>query len=388
MSDEIQLPITRNRWLGYLQIGALGVVVLVVIYFAQAPNRGIESDLQLGEVPKPIVRVTRPQVTNSLLEVELTGTASLERTATIRSEVSSRVVWISQKFRNGASIPSDEPIVRIDPTDFKLHVEAAQAVVKEAEAGVWREKERGAHDARVFARDYPELDISERIQRLPSLAKREAQLLQAQVALKIAEENLARTTIALPFDSQVVSASVELGELVHRDTVLGSVYRASAVRAEVPIEPRILEQLAPVVGRPAWVRADGKRYYAEVVQVSSTVAQTSRLATLFLEFPVITQEHPPPRPGTFVAVTIVGPELQDVYVLPEVAEQEQGSVWLLDNGKLRSHVPNTHARTNAGWIVSTFDYGDGIILGPILGARENLAVEVDHEAVNVGVEHD
>ena len=365
----------RKRLLGYVQLGAIGVAVLAAIYLARAPDRAVGAGLELGVAPKPAVRVIEPTPTDQPLVVELTGTVSLAATAAVRSEVSSKVVWISPKFRAGGSIAAGETVVRIDPADFELRVEAARAAVKEAEAGAWRERARGEHDARVFARDYPGLEVSERVRRLPSLAKREAQLLQAQVLLKSAQQKLERTHISLPFDSQVLNVSAELGELARPATRLGTVYRTAALQAEAPVEPRVLEQLAPLIGRAALVRADGKTYPAEVARVSAAVAPKSRLTTVFLKFSDDLPRDSLPRPGTFASVSIRGPDMQGVYVLPESAEQDRASVWVVENGKLRSHAPRTLGRTGAGWIVGAFDAADGVVLGTIPGARQGLAVE-------------
>lgn len=385
-SQEIETRASRSRLLGYAQLAAIGIAVLVAIYFAQAPDRGMGADLELGVAPKPVVSVIEPTSANRPLSVELTGTVGLSTTATIRSEVSSKVVWVSPKFRGGTTIPAGETIVRIDPTDFELRVEAAEAAVAEAEAGVWREKARGEHDARVFANDYPGLEVSERVRRVPSIARREAQLLKAKVALKAAKQKLERTQISVPFDCQVLNVTVEVGELVGPSTALGTVYRTAALQTEAPVEPRVLEELAPVIGRAALVRVDGTTYRAEVVRVSAAVAPTTRLATVFLSFSDDAPEDSWPRPGTFALVSIQGPDAQNVYVLPESAEQDGASVWVVDSGLLRSHSPRTLERSSAGWIVSAFDAGDGVVVGMISGAREGLAVEVTAAAGNAGGE--
>ena len=220
----------RRRLLGYVQLGAVGAAIVVAVYFAQAPDRGADAGLGLGTAPKPVVSVIEPMSTERALTVELTGAVSLARKARVVSEVSSRVVWISPKFENGGSIPAGEAMVRVDPADFELRVEAARASVEEAEASVWREKARGEHDARVFARDYPGLELSERIRRIPSIAKEEAELKHAQAALKMAELKLEQTRVSFPFDSRVLNASVELGEKVGPGTPLGTVYRTDAVQ--------------------------------------------------------------------------------------------------------------------------------------------------------------
>ena len=374
-SPNAEIRPDRRPLLGYVQLGAVGAAILVAIYFAQAPDRGADAGLGLGSAPKPLVSVIDPLPTDRELQVELTGAVSLARKARVVSEVSSRVVWISPKFSNGGSIPAGETMIRIDPRDFELRVEAARASVKEAEASVWREKARGEHDARVFARDYPGLELSERIRRIPSLAKEEAELESAQAVLKMAELKLERTRISFPFDSRVLNASVELGEQVGPGTPLGTVYRIDALQVEAPVEIGDLERLAPVVGRTAVVRAGGRAFSAQVDRVSSLVAPRSRLATVFLRFSEGPPANPLPLPGSFAEIAVQGSVVQGVYVLPESAEQDRNRVWVIENGRLKAVAPRTVLRTHADWVVESFDAGDGVVLGTVPGAREGLAVE-------------
>ena len=379
MSQESQTEQGRlggDRLRGYLQMGAIGAAILVAVYFAQAPGGGTDQELRLGAPPKPVVSVIEPELTNQAQRVDLTGVVSLARKARVVSEVSSRVVWISPKFKNGGSIPAGETMIRIDPRDFELRVAAAQAAVKEAEASLWREKARGEHDARVFARDYPGLEVSERVRRAPSQAKKQAELEQAQAMLKAAELKLERTRISFPFDSRVLNAAVELGEQVGPITPLGTVYRVDALQVEAPIEVRDMNRLEPIIGRTAEVKAGGQTFGASVDRVSSAVAARSRLATVFLKFADSVPADSLPLPGSFARLAIQGPVAEGVYLLPESTEHARGRIWLVENGSLKSFAPRTVERTRTGWVVEAFDAGDGIVVGDILGARDGLAVEL------------
>ena len=387
MSEDMQTERDRlggRNLRGYVQLGAIVAAILVAVYLAQAPGGGADEELGLSVAPKPAVSVIKPELTDWTQQVDLTAVVSLARKARVVSEVSSRVVWISPKFSNGGSIPARETMIRIDPRDFELRVEAARAAVKEAEASVWRERARGEHDARVFARDYPGLELSERIRRVPSLAKEQAELERARVALKMAELKLQRTRISFPFDSRVLNASVELGEQVGPATPLGTVYRIDALQVEAPIEIRDLNRLEPIIGRAAEVRAGAQTFSATVDRVSSAVAPRSRLASVFLKFSESVPADSLPLPGSFAEVSIQGPVAEGVYLLPESAEQAQGRVWVIENGALKPFAPRTVGRTRASWAVEAFDAGDGIVMGTIPGARDGLAVELADTRSNPG----
>ncbi len=153
-------------------------------------------------------------------------------------------------------------------------------------------------------------------------------------------------------------------------------YRPAALQVNVPIEPRDLDYLSPVVGRIARVSGEMGSWRARVARVSSVVAPGTRLATVFLKFSANARASSLPVPGAFVEVAIDGPSYRDVYVLPEAVLQERGRVWVVRGGALRSFEPETLGRTPEGWVVRSFDAGAGVVSGTVPGAREGLPVVV------------
>ena len=375
----------RPQWLGIVQLGAILVVIVIALYFARAPSRvalDVAPDLKL-EKGKPTVSVIKPEPTRQALTVQLTGSVRVEERARVMAEVAGRVVWISPKFSNGGWIPANETFVKIDPTEQELRVERAEMAVKAAEARVWVEKAGGEEDARAFSRANPGAEVPDSVRRLPAIAEMEAELAEAQAVLKLAKLRLERTNISLPYDSRVLTTELEVGEFVGpaRSVVgppanLGTVYRTDGMSVRVPVDPKDLAYLYPVIGRSARVRTQLGAYDAKVVRVSSAVAPSTRLAGLFLEFSDNVPRGTLPLPGMFAEVRIEGPSYDNVYVLPESVLQEGGSVWVVEKGALKPVVPKTLGRTDAGWVVEAFDAGEGVVVGAPPGARKGLAVAV------------
>ena len=374
---------SQSTWRGYVQVALVAVAIVTAFYFARAPgrvDRGAASS-QASETALPTVRVIRPTPTQQSLTVELTGSVTLEQKASVASEVGGRVVWVSPRFSSGGSLAADEVFIRIDPTRFELEVEAAEMAVQEAEAQIWVEKARGEENSRQFALDHPGVEASEWIRRLPRIAEAEAALKKAQAELKLAERRLEHTSISLPWDGRVMTSDVEVGELVGPvdlvgRTALGVVYRPEALQVDVPIQPRELGHLSPVIGRTAQVTGAMGSWRARVVRVSSLVAPRTRLANVFLKFPENARASSLPVPGTFVEVSIKGPTLRDVFLLPESVVQESDSVWVVRGGALRLVELEAVGRTAEGLVVRAFDVGSGVVAGRLPGARDGLAVTV------------
>lgn len=387
MAEEANASANRSGrpgWRGYAQAALILLVVVLAAYFARAPDRvDRTAPDRAAEGVRPTVGVHHPNPTEHALTVELTGTVNLQERATVSSEVVGRVAWVSPNFANGGSLAADEALIRIDPAEFELEVEAAEMAAREAEARVWAEKARAEEDVRVFERENPGVEPSEAMRRLPAIAEAEARLMRAQAERKLAELRLERTSISFPFASRVMNSDVEVGELVGpADLVggpaarLGVVYRTAALQVDAPIDPRDLEYLDPVIGRTARVAGDMATWEARVARVSSLVAPQTRLATVFLKFAEDAHPDSLPVPGTFVGVDIEGPAYEDVFVLPDTVLQEGDTVWVVRGGALASFAPHALARTAAGLVVRAFDAGEGLVVGTLRGAREGLAVAV------------
>ncbi len=370
---------------GYVQVALIVVAIVAALYFARAPDRMARDTLSeaSGDEASPVASVVRPVPAEQALTLELTGTVNMSESATVRSEITGRVIWVSPEFRSGGTLAANESIVRIDPVEFELLVQAADSAVEAAVLRVEMERARGQEQAEAFSRENPDAEASAWVRRLPAIARAVAKLRQARTERMLARLQLERTNISLPYESRVLSADVAVGELVGpaetvgRDSSLGLVYRSGALQVEVPIEPLDLERLAPVIGRVAEVDSMGRSYAARIARVSSVVAPKTRLATLFLEF---SEEYEPdalPVPGSFVHVTITGPARDNVFVLPEAARQERGRVWVVEDGVLRGLAPQTLGHTSQGWVVEAFDAADGVVVGAVPGAREGLEVQVE-----------
>ena len=349
----------RPRWYGYLQLAVILGAIAAALYFARAPERveRIDRSALAGEERRPVVSVIRPEPTEQALTLRLTGSVRLKERATVMSEVVGRVVWVSPKFEPGGSLDADEVFVRIDPEEYELKVEEARLEVA-----------RLGHE------------ISGKEARNEDTAGTVLKLEQARVALRLAELQLRRTEISLPFGSRVVSSSVEVGELagptekVGKAAVLGVVYRPESIRVTAPIEQRDLGHLSPVVGRPAVVRTRTGTYRAAVAAVSSVVEAKSRLASVFLKFSDDLPVEGRPLPRTFAEISIQGPVHRDVFVLPDAAAQASDRVWVVRDGALAAVEPRMLGRVDGGWVVEAFDAGDGVVVGTLPGAREGLAV--------------
>ena len=351
----------RPRWRGYAQLALLLLALAAAVYFAQAPSRSPGSVQPPPAAEGPMqVQVVRPAVTAAALPVALTGTVEAQVQVSVRAEASGRIVWVSPNFRDGGALAADEVIVRIDPQDAALRVQAAAAGVRAAEAMVRFQKARADAARRLFGDGEPDVDGFDWVGREEAVAGAEARLEQARTALTLAERALDKTSVSLPFASRVIRAEAEVGQFVGPLRLpLGRVYRDGALEVAAQVHPGDLSLLQPVIGRAARVETEGVVRTAVVTRVSSQVDPNSRMATLHLELQA-DEAGGLPMPGMFAEIEIAGPVRENVYRLPHGARQDGDTVWIVDDdGVLRSVGPRVVGDTADGWVVEAFDAGAG-----------------------------
>ena len=346
----------KSKLFGHLQIILIIGAVLIALFFARAPVR-FDQTINAGgggssETPAPpTVRVLeQPPQRDFTLPIKLTGNVSLEERVAITSEARGRIVWISEKFRSGKTIPANEAIVKIDPAEYQLAVRQAKAQLQ---------KHAAAPDS---AADEAAADF-----------------LKAQ--LELAERKLAQTEISLPYDLLVIGADVEVGELtgpfeyVGEDAaLLGVGYRTEALQVTAPIETHQLDALNPLPGRAAKINVENKVYHANVELVAPFVSPETRMVTVSFKFAKDSSAPPLPLPGMFAEIILNGPTYENALALPIEALQRAKTAWVVENGALAVRSPNTLALTKQYWVVEPFDVADGLIVGAYPGLSAGMAV--------------
>lgn len=365
----------RSAW-GIGQLVVIAVVVLVAIYFARAPSGVSVDDGGRAATPeKPTVEVMHPRATTAAREVNTTGSVTVVGGVALSTQVAGEIVYVSPSLRDGGSFAAGETLLRINREEFEIRVEAAQARVREMQARLQKQRLKGQAKRQRFLRENPGADVPALIDRIPQIAKAQAKVDRAAALLKQAELNLRNTTISAPFDGWVRNGAVQVGQVTAQLRPLGQVFAKDAMRVEAQISHEDREDLEPVIGHPAIAYAQGGRPFDVAVErVAAVVDRQSRQTTLYLAFSENTPVDERPRPGTFVNVVLESRPMDGVMVLPEAAEQANGSVWVVDDGKLAAHDPRALGRTSAGWLVEAFDPRDGVVVGRVAQARAGLPV--------------
>jgi len=341
----------------------------------------------------PLVEVLPVEVDDVPVVINGHGEVSARVTVDIVPQVAGQVVEVHPSMVAGGFFKAGEVLVVIDPRDYALAVERAQAAVarakvtlerEQAEAEVAREEWNGLH---------PNEEPSALVIREPQIRQATAEYAAAEADLSVAKLNLERTKISVPFDGVVVSENVDIGQFVGNGSRLATVYGTDVVEVRVPLESREMAWFdvpsrGGGIGASAEVSASfgGTRsmWQGRVTRMEAQVDQTSRMVHVVIEVPKpyeTSPDHPALLPGSFVDVRIFGRTQDDVVSVPRYAVREGERVWVFADGKLQIRdVTVLRADRQQALISSGLEDGDLVIISSLDAVTDGMTIRrVDAE---------
>ena len=373
-----------------LALGILGAFILVKL--RKPPQRAERERLA------PLVNVEQLNAADIQMVVSGYGTVSPKVQVEIVPQVSGKIVWVNPQFKAGGFISADEQILKIDPRDYELAVQQAEAVV--TEAGVLLDLEKA--EAQVARNEWEQLHpntepASPLVLREPQIRQVRARLASAKAGLAVAKLNLERTQLSLPLDVRIVNETADLGQYVMVGKSLGLAYGIDAVEIKLPLEDEELAWFdipdhrvsinansSPAKGAVAEVKADfaGAKHSwtGRVTRTTGQVDKTSRLVSVVIEGPEPfsnSGSKPPLIPGMFVQVLIKGRVLENTIAVPRDAIHNRNEVWVVENGRL--HVQTleiVRADKNFAYVISGVEDGAVIVVSSLDTITEAMMVRV------------
>ena len=251
----------------------------------------------------PLVEVLVLEDMTANFEVTSQGTVRPRTETVLSAEVSGTITAISPKFIAGGVFGAQEVLLRIDPTNYKVAVDQAEALVKQRQIeydGASKLREQGYRAE-------------------AELASAAAALASAKAELVRAQRNLERTYIRLPYEGIVRAKEADLGQFVNPGTRLGVVFATDYAEVRLPLTDLDLafvdlpgaSELAqsgvskdgPTVMLTATQKGRSQTWQARIVRTEGVVDESSRVtyAVARIDDPYALHSDGIPLPmGTFV----------------------------------------------------------------------------------------
>lgn len=349
------------------------------------------------------------------------GTSQSDREVVLSAQVAGEVAEIHPQLKVGQSVRAQnlksngqtseytgDLLVRIDPKTYEARVEQGRTHLAEDRAELKRIQQEEANLTRLNTTIAADYDDSKREYDKVQLLRKQGintdsdlrraqmelrqhekgmdqnrndrdllpvrrELIQRRIEsheadLKLAEIELARTTVRPSFDGIISAVNVEIGQYVRIGDPLTTITEQKIV--EIPLSvtlddyarllPDVLEGQFPVA-ELAENEGDAPRWKGHVVRASPKADEHTRTAMMYVQIDN-SQQATPLLPGTFVQARIDGPILNKIKVVPRDAVLD-GKAFVEKDGVVQQRKV-TIARTlhNLAVIDSGVEAGERIVL--------------------------
>jgi len=332
----------------------------------------------------PLVTTLIVQPETRRIEIEGTGAVRSQVAVQLVPQVRGRVNAINPALRPGGSFSKDDVLFHIEDDDYKLAVERLRAEVASARTALKLEQAEGAAASREWEEINPTEPVPDLVARRPQTNDRRAALSAARANLGVAQLDLDRTAFSLPFNGRIVSSDIDLGQYLTAGQSYGSVYSLDGLEVPVPLADRDLKWLQPlteveVVVHSSYLGLD-QVVPATASRVAAELDAQTRFATVLVSLNIPGNTDQPLTslvPGVFVTVAFLGAELDDVFVIPTAAVQENGKLWVIVDGRLAEARPEVVQSGSTITLVRGLEPGSEILTSGLSGAIEGMAVRTN-----------
>jgi RND family efflux transporter MFP subunit len=361
----------------------VAVVVSLMLSFMrkEPPKKPLESLAMLVEVAKL-------EPVDARFPVRSQGTVRPRTETILSAEISGAIVDISPKFIPGGVFGANEVLMRIDPTNYKVAVTQAEALVRQRQIEYEGAKKLRSQGYRAE---------SEYASAAAALATAEADLVRAK-------RNLERTYIRLPYAGMVRSKEADLGQFVNPGTRLGVTFATDHAEVRLPLTDRDLafidlpyaaeitataEAPGPAVLLSAEQRGRLVEWPAQIVRSEGVVDESSRVtyAVAKVADPYALQnDHVPLPMGTFVTASIEGVAIEGLLRVPRHALHGSNQLLFADDEntlRIRS-VSIVRADAEYAYIDGGAEAGERVIVTAMESPINGMPVRTTADEVPAG----
>lgn len=376
---------------------AIGVV-LAALFLAVMMNV-LQPDVEKTSEPEAAIAVKTEIVNRAQLamHVESQGIVAPRTRTRIISEVSGLVLDVADAFVVGGTFKAGEMLLKLDPTDYEVALQRAEAKVISFKALMELENARSVQAEKEWGMTgRPTSEAPLLALRRPYLLEAEANLLQAKAEVRQAEIKLSKTIIRASYAGMVSEKLADIGQFVTMGTAIGETFAIDFVEIRLPLSEKDLTMMD---GLSSQVELRKKQ-----ITLTGTVdgIVTSWLATLARSEGVVDElnrsqyivarvadpyglddndRQVPLRVGTFVKASIQGKVLKDVFKVPRSALLEGSRIGLVDDQALLKIISVEVASTddNHYYISEGLQDGHQIVTSALGTPIEGLKLRIKND---------
>jgi RND family efflux transporter MFP subunit len=327
------------------------IVIIVAFVIAWLMSLTKPDSLELESPNREVaVKTAIIQKSQVQLKVKSQGTVQpLTRTMLV-SEVSGIVMALAPQFEVGGTFAKGDVLIKLDPADYQVAKQRADAQLQSAKAQLLSEQARSSQAKKEWEMTGRPLNEAPVLAlRTPFLAEAQSRLLQAQAEVKQAELKLQRTVIRAPYAGMISATMVDVGQYVTIGARLGETFAIDFAEIRLPMTDKDLSKLGwnatsadqsifnkNKVQLKSTVNGKSVTWQAVLVRSEGTIEQSSRVQYLVAQVadPYNIKgvaNRPRLLIGSFVEAMVSGKMIDDVYTLPRHALRSNNRVATVDS---------------------------------------------------------
>ena len=371
-------------------IGSAVIISIAMNLLKPPPLKAESPDTAVAVKTKILHR------TQAKLLVESQGTVLPRTRTSLTSEVSGSVLNVSPHFVVGGIFKAGDLLLQLDPTDYEVALQRANAKLISMNAQLTFEMARGVQAEKEWGMTgRPTEEAPLLALRKPYLEEARANVLQAEAEVKQARLKLQRATIRAPYTGMVAAKSVDIGQYVTVGAILGETFAIDFAEVRLPLTKRdlsmmnsfsaadkdhrleitlrgsidenITEWQAKLVRSEGVINQANRALYI-VAQVDDPYAKLQSKGSEKLTKPLLM--------GTFVTASIGGKTIDNAFAIPRSALLQGNRVALVDTEqrlRLREISP-IFADSDFYYVSQGLEEGDEIIISAVGVPIEGMKV--------------
>lgn len=380
-----------------LPIVIIGSAILIaVVLFINRPQPE-QADITKRTLLINVAEVVKEDIQ---ISVRAQGTVMPRTSTSLISEVSGRIVEVSNKFIVGGYFVKDDVLLRIDPRDYVSELKRAEAEVASAKSDLATEQGTAEVAYQDWIKYRSSVKRSESATQLalrkPQLAKAQAELDAAVAKLEHARDQLDRTIIRAPYDGIIKAKHVDFGQYVTTGVLLADSFAIDKAELRLPLPANKLDylQLPSLANHSGEQQATVtlfaksgdtvQQWQANLVRTEAVFDERSRVLFAVAEikdpYGIYSEnpEHNELRMGTFVDANIDGKVINDLIALPRYLLRPGNQLWVVDEQMRLQNRQVSVLRTEGTeiYVTSGLNEGELVCLSSIGGAVPGTQVRI------------
>jgi RND family efflux transporter MFP subunit len=384
--------------------------ILPVIIVLAAITSAIVAVLSLDKAEKkeaitilPKVEIFVAESVPLTVEAKSQGTVESRTETMLIAEVSGRIQSISNSFFAGGYFKKGDPLIEIDPIDYRGNLATAKS--RYAEAKLAYEQEKALSEQAI--EDWNELgkgEGSDLALRKPQLEMTKARLESANVGVEMAQRDLDRTIVRAPYDGRIREKFVDVGQMVSaRQSQLTRIYSTDTAEIRLPIAlndiqyldlPEAYSNTAQAISKPkvsisARFGNETFTWDGVIDRTEGAIDSRTRLSYVVAQIDSPYEKkngsnRPPLKVGLFIDAKIEGKRLPAAIKIPRQALRQDNTVYIVDKeNRLRFKTVDVY-KTDTEWAIITdgLEDGDRICLTALEYAVMGMQLEIEPESID------